>query len=133
MKTCSSLHSMHARPAKTIAWLDDLLDTLHVRFHASLVSQTAGEVARECHHAVWRHVLARCGHMNAAQARGYVRAIASSFIVGEVDAVLCRRRTSFSLRGRVVAEAREQLVELIVDDLSCAQLRQTRPFRLVAA
>lgn len=92
--------------------------------NSPLVGQTAGEIARECHIAVWERVLSKTRWMDPAQARGYVRAIAPAYITREVDVVLSRRRVSNLLRPPIIAEATEQLIELVVDDVVCTQSRQ---------
>ena len=106
-------------PRKTASWIDTLAERVFHWLDAPLVKQTAGEVARECRSALWENVYPRIRDVSRDQAKGYVRAVAPSFVVVEVDAVLARRRVSGSLRPRVVEEATQQLVKLIVDDIHC--------------
>ena len=58
--------------------------------------------------------------MSLAQSRGYVRAVAPGFVAAEVDAVLSRRRANPSLRPLVVAQAVEEVIELLADDIRYA-------------
>ena len=124
MRAASSHDWTFIYPHKNNTWVDSLADLLFQWLDAPLVRQTAGEVARECHIAVWNHVYPKTHDVSHDQVRGYVRAVAPGFIVREVDTVLHRRRVSGTLRPRVVAEATEQLIELIASDLLCAQPRQ---------
>ena len=62
--------------------------------------------------------------MTAAQARGYLRALAPHFVGPEVDAVLSRRRASPHIRSRVVAQAIEEVLDLLADDIHYAELRR---------
>jgi hypothetical protein len=101
--------------------------------YSSLIGQTAGEVARECRSAIWERILPRTRRMTPALAQGYVRAIAPGFILREVDAVMCRRRVRASVRSYVVAEATEQLIALIVDDIRRTQSRPAALHRAMAA
>ena len=102
------------------------MDALFRWLDAALVRQTAGKVARECHAAVWGHVLPKATAMSIPQARGYIRAVGPEFITQEVDAVLARRRAGPSLRPRVVAGATEELIKLIVDNVACVRRRAAR-------
>ena len=60
--------------------VDQLVDGILQWIDAPLVGQSAGEVARECRDALWRHVSGRIRGMTAAQARGYLRALAPQFV-----------------------------------------------------
>ncbi len=62
--------------------------------------------------------------MTAAQARGYLRALAPQFVGREVNAVLSRRRASPHIRSRVVAQAVEEVLDLLADDIRYAELRR---------
>jgi hypothetical protein len=100
---------------------DRLLDILLHWLDAPLVRQAAGEVARECRAGLWQHVRRRLRGMSQAQARGYLRAVAPGFVGNEVDAVLIRRRAGLHLRSQVAAQAVEALIDLVADDLLCAE------------
>jgi hypothetical protein len=115
--------------SQSVAWVDRLLGGLFRWFHAPLIRQTGGEVARECHAALWDHAFARAQDMTPAQVRGYIRAIAPGFITREIDAVLGRRRVRWSLRSQVLDAAIDQITELIVDDVVCIQARRAMPAR----
>jgi hypothetical protein len=120
--------------AKTASWFDRLFDSILQWINAPLVRQAAGEVARECRTAVLDHVYPRTRAMSRAQVRGYVRAWAPAFVLEEVDAVLSRRRTGIHLRQQVGAEAVEQLIDMVVDDVFRSQPpRATRAARAKAA
>jgi hypothetical protein len=103
-------------------YADRLLDSLSLWVDAPLMKQAAGEVARECRLEVLDHVREKTWGMSPARVRGYVRAVAPQFVVAEVDAVLSWRRAGAHLRPYVIAEAIEQLIDLVADDL-----RHTRP------
>jgi len=133
METIHPFPEAASRSGKTIAWVDRLLEKLFTWFLATRVTQTAGEVARECRDAMWEHVACRCRGMSPAQIRGYVAAISRECIWREVDVVLRRHRLGRLLRARVVDEARMQLVDLIADDVRHAELPREQAFRLVAA
>jgi hypothetical protein len=100
---------------------DHLLDLLLHWLDAPLVKQAAGEVARECRLALWLHVRKPVRGMSLAQSRGYVRAVAPRFVGAEVDAVLSRRRASPALRPLVVAQAIEEVLDLLADDIRYAE------------
>lgn len=101
--------------------LDRLFDWLDI----SLVRQAGGELARECHVAVWEVTCEKARGMSREEARGYIRAFAPEFLRKEVDLVLQRRRVRESLRQRILAEATEQLVELVVKDVPLARPRRS--------
>ena len=96
---------------------EGFLDQLFAWLDVSLVRQAAGELARECHAAVWDVTYEKARGMSRDEARGYIRAFAPEFLLKEIDLVLQRRRVRGSLRQRIVAEATEQLVELVVKDV----------------
>ncbi len=100
---------------------DRLFDLLLQWLDAPIISQAAGEVARECRAALWQHVHQRIGGMSLAQARGYLRAVAPDFVCQEVDTVLSRRRASRYVRPRVIAQAVEGLLDLLSDDILFAE------------
>ena len=106
-------------------WTDLLLDWLFWWLDAPLVRQAAGEVARECRAAVSGSVARRTRGMSRPQVRGYVRAMVPAFVAQEVDVVLERRRIDRSLRGQVAAEAIEQLIDAVAEDIVCVQPRRT--------
>ena len=62
------------RLGKVMFLVDQLVDGIIQWIDAPLVRQSAGEVARECRDALWRHVSGRIRGMTVAQARGYLRA-----------------------------------------------------------
>jgi len=105
-------------PARTPNPLSEgLLDRLFAWLDISLVRQAAGELARECHNAVWEATHEEARSMSRDEARGYVRAFAPEVLLREVDLVLQRRRVGEFLRQQILAEATEQLVELVVKDI----------------
>jgi hypothetical protein len=104
---------------------DGLLDRLFAWLDISLVRQAAGELARECHAAVWEATYEKARGMSRDEARGYVRAFAPEFLSKEVDLVLQRRRVRESLRQQILAEAAEQLVELVVKDVHRTKSRRS--------
>ncbi|MGO9107990.1 MAG: hypothetical protein ACLP9L_02045 [Thermoguttaceae bacterium] len=106
---------------------ENLLDRLFAWLDISLVRQAAGELARECHTAVWETTWEKAHGMSRDEARGYIRAFAPEFLVKEVDLVLQRRRVRESLRLRILAEATEQLVELVIKDI-----HRTKPRRSIS-
>ena len=87
--------------------------------------QAGGELARECHAAVWEVTCEKARGMSRDEARGYIRAFAPEFLGKEVDLVLQRRRVRESLRQRILAEATEQLVELVVKDIYRTRSRRS--------
>jgi hypothetical protein len=101
-----------------------VFDRLFAWLDASLVHQAAGELARECHAAVWEAVGEQAIAMSRNEARGYIRAFAPEFLEKEVGLVLQRRRVRESLRQRIVLEATEQVVELILKDAHRSKLRR---------
>ena len=103
---------------------DRLFDVVFQWIQAPVIRQAAGEVARECHEAIWRQAHARVSGMSVAQGRGYLRALAPGFVCNEVDAVLSRRRASPYIRGQVIAQAIEQVLDLLADDILYAQPRR---------
>ncbi|MGD0896883.1 MAG: hypothetical protein ABR915_03540 [Thermoguttaceae bacterium] len=120
MMPAHSAYGTHPDAVKTIFWIDLLTERLMDWLDGPLVKQAAGEVARECRAAVTARAISSVGLMGAHQSRGYVRALAPSFIAREIDAVLSRRRVGLSLGRRVFAEAVEQVIRLVADDLACA-------------
>jgi hypothetical protein len=107
------------------SWFDRVLDAAFQWIDMPLVRQAAGEVARECRVAVCNHVYGPTRGMSRAQVRGYVRAAAPGFVVGEVDAVLNRRRVGLYLRRQVAVESVEQLIDMVVDDVFRAHPKHT--------
>ncbi len=87
--------------------------------------QAAGELARECHTAVWEVTCEKARGMSRDEARGYIRAFAPDFLRKEVDLVLQRRRVRESLRQRILAEATEQLVDLVLKDVNRTRSRRS--------
>ena len=104
---------------------EGLLDRLFAWLDISLVRQAAGELARECHVAVCESLSEKARGMSRDEARGYIRAYAPEFLGREVDLVLQRRRVRVSLRQRILAEAAEQLVELVVKDVHRTRSRRS--------
>lgn len=104
---------------------EGLLDQLFVWLDNSMVRQAGGELARECHIALWEATSQRAREMTRDEARGYIRAYAPEFLVREVDIVLQRRRVRDSLRRRILAEAAEQVVELVLKDVHRAKSRRS--------
>ena len=103
---------------------EGVLDRLFIWLDTSLVRQTAGELARECHIVLWEATYERAAQMSRDEAREYIRAIAPEFLVHEVDPVLQRRRVRESLRQRILAEATEQVAELVLKDVQRAKTRR---------
>ena len=82
-----------AHPARTTnPPAEGLLDRLFAWLDISLVRQAAGELARECHAAVWEVTYEKARGMSRDEAPGYIRAFAPEFLGKEVDLVLQRRR-----------------------------------------
>jgi hypothetical protein len=103
---------------------DGVLDRLFAWLDTSLVRQAGGELARECHTAVWELTSEKARGMSRDEARGYIRAFAPDFLLKEVDLVLQRRRVREALRQQILAEATEQLVELVVKDVYRSKSRR---------
>jgi hypothetical protein len=104
---------------------EGLLDRLFAWLDISLVRQAGGELARECHDAVWELTYEKARSMSRDEARGYIRAFAPDFLQKEVDLVLQRRRVRESLRQEILAEAAEQLVDLVVKNLYRTKSRRS--------
>jgi hypothetical protein len=121
MTLASSPDWTQADSFKSAPWIDRWAEMFLQWLDARLVKQAAGEVARECRAALAARAVSSIGHTGAPQCRGYLRALAPVFVVREIDAVLSRRRISRSLRAAVFAEAIEQAIELVVDDIACAR------------
>ncbi|MGA2035033.1 MAG: hypothetical protein ABSG68_22520 [Thermoguttaceae bacterium] len=124
MKTISSPSATCSSAAKSVSWLDGLLDAVFGWLNGPLVKQTAGEVARESHADAWTCLYERTCGMSLPQARGYIRAQAAEFIAAEVDTVLARRRIGPYLRPQIVDEAIEQLIAMLVEDVRCTAGQQ---------
>jgi hypothetical protein len=103
---------------------EGLLDQLFVWLDNSMVRQAAGELARECHLALWEATSQRAREMTRDAARSYIRDHAPEFLIRVVDVVLQRRRVRESLRRKILAEAAEQVVELVVKDLGRVKSRR---------
>ncbi|MGA2063476.1 MAG: hypothetical protein ABSG86_00825 [Thermoguttaceae bacterium] len=103
---------------KTVSWMDRWAGALFHWLHGPLARQAAGEVARECRPALLSRALEAIEPMSIPQSLGYVRALAPGFVDREIDAVISRRRISPSLRTRIFAEAIEQVIALVVDDIA---------------
>ena len=112
-----------AAQSKSVAWIDCLMGRRFLWFSTPLIKQTGGEIARECRAAAWEHVRVRAAGMSPAQATGYMRAVAPSFVVREADVVLRRRRVRVSLRGPIIEDAIEQLTALVSEDFRCVSAR----------
>lgn len=104
---------------------EGIFDRLFAWLDLSLVRQAAGELARECHAAVCEATSEKARGMSRAEARGYIRAFAPEFLQREVDLVLQRRRVRESLRQRILADATEQLVDLVVKDIHRTRSRRS--------
>jgi hypothetical protein len=104
---------------------EGMLDRLFAWLDTSLVRQAAGELARECHVALWEATCERAREMSRDDARAHIRSFAPEFLVREVDMVLQRRRVRESLRLRILAEATDQVVELVLKDVSRTKVRRT--------
>jgi hypothetical protein len=104
---------------------EGVLDRLFAWLDLSLVRQAAGELARECHVAVWEATCETARKMSREEARGYIRAFAPEFLEKEVDLVLQRRRVRDSLRQRIMTEAADQLVELVIKDFYRTRSRKS--------
>ena len=95
----------------------NIFDRLFAWLDSSLVRQAAGELARECHNAVWEATYENTHGMSRNEGRGYIRAFAPEFLAREIDLVMQRRRARESLRPRILMEAADQLVELVIEDV----------------
>ena len=114
-----------ARPARTRnPSPEGVLDRLFAWLDMSLVRQAGGELARECHTAVWEVTCEKARRMSRDKVRGYIRAYAPEFLHKEVRPGSARRRVRESLKQRILAEATDQLVELVVKDLCRAKVRR---------
>lgn len=123
-KTVTSKHS--AQSARRPGFSSEgILDRLFAWLDISLIEQAAGELARECRSTVWEATNDKACGMSRDEARGYIRAFAPEFLVREVDLVLQRRRVRESLRQRILVEATNQLVELVVKDIYGAKSRRS--------
>jgi hypothetical protein len=115
-----------ARPARTTkAPAEGVLDRLFAWLDISLVRQAAGELARECHVAVWEATCTTASEMSRDEAQGYIRAYAPEILEKEVDLVLQRWRVRESLRDRILSEAADQLVELVIKDIYRTRSRRS--------
>jgi hypothetical protein len=101
-----------------------VLDQLFVWLDNSLVLQTASELARQCQVALWEATCDRIIGMSRDDAREYLRAHAGEFLVRKVAIVLQRRRVRESLRLKILSEAAEHVVELVMKDLHRAKSRR---------
>jgi hypothetical protein len=129
--TTFSVACVQTPPAKTASWIDRLLDAVFCWLDAALVHQAAGELARECRDTLWEHLGQRLCGMSHPQSMGYVRAVAPEFLAREVDVVLNRRRLPANLRAHVIADALEQVVGMVAEDVS--QFRGRKATRARAA
>jgi hypothetical protein len=125
MKTNGKQKLSTARTRPRIAPPEGVLDRLFVWLDNSLVRQTAGELARECYIALGEATCERAREMSRDEARELIRAFAPEFLVREVDQVLQRRRVRESLRLRILAEATDQVVELVLKDVIRSRSRRT--------
>jgi hypothetical protein len=123
MKTNGNRKQATARHTSNVP-TEGVLDRLFIWLDTSLVRQTAGELARECHIALWEAACDRAAQLSQDEARGYIRALAPKFLVHEVDPVLQRRRVRESLRLRILADATDQVVELVLKDVQRAKSRR---------
>jgi hypothetical protein len=117
MKTQGTQEQATIRYSSADAPAEGIFDRLFAWLDNSLVRQAAGELARECHVALWETTCEKADEMSRDGARGYVRAFAPEFLAREVDLVLQRRRVRGSLRSRILADATEQVVELVLKDM----------------
>jgi hypothetical protein len=124
MKTNGNRKQASARLQTSSLPSEGVLDRLFVWLDTSLVRQTAGELARECHIALWEAAFEQAREMSRDDAREYIRAMAPEFLVREVDPVLQRRRVRESLRLRILADATDQVVELVLKDVQRAKSRR---------
>lgn len=116
-------HASRARTPNSPA--EGLLDRLFAWLDISLVQQAAGELARECHVTVWEVTCEKARGMSRDEARGYIRAFAPEFLQLEVDLVLQRRKVRESLRQRILIEATDQVVELVLKDVFRTKARRS--------
>ena len=77
-------HAHPVRPPKP-AWLKVCWIGSSPGWTSRLVRQAAGELARECHNAVWEATYEKARGMSRDEARGYIRAFAPEFLLREVD------------------------------------------------
>ena len=56
--------------------------------------------------------------------KGVSSRLAPQFVAGELDAVLSRRRASPHIRSRVAAQAVEEVLDLLADDIRYAEPRR---------
>ncbi len=103
-------------------FVDNLLGVLFPWYDAYLVTQVAGEVARECRADLWNRVQLRLANMSIAQIRGYVRAYAAGCVGLEVRQAAARRNLRHGLFARVEKAAIDQLVGMIARDVLSGEL-----------
>jgi hypothetical protein len=124
MKTNGNRKQTTTRRPASNSPTEGVLDRLFIWLDNSLVRQTAGELARECHVALWEATYERAAQMSRDEAQEYIRASAPEFLAHDVDAVLQRRRVRESLRQKILAEAADQVVELVLKDVQRAKSRR---------
>jgi hypothetical protein len=124
MKTNGNRRQSTAQRQASNSPTEGVLDRLFIWLDISLVRQTAGELARECYAALGEATFERAIEMSRDEAREYIKALAPEFLACEVDPVLQRRRVRESLRLKIMAEATEQVVELVLKELQRAKSRR---------
>ena len=98
-----------------------LLALLFPWYHALLVTQVAGEVARQCRASLSQRVVPRTAGMSIAEIRGYVRAHAAGCVRNEVERTGHRRCLRSAVEKRVVDAAVDQLVVMVARDVFCGE------------
>ena len=99
--------------------MNDVLARFLPWYNTRLVTQVAGEVARQCRGTLWQRVSRRTAGMSVSEMRGYVRAHAASHVRNEVALASRRRRLRSALQKQVVDAAVDQLVVMVARDVLC--------------
>jgi len=102
--------------------VDGFLRVLFPWYDAYLVTQVAGEVARECRADLWNRVQMRLANMSIAEVRGYIRAYAVGCVGLEVRQAASRRNLRQGLWSRIEKAAVDQLVGMIARDVLSGEL-----------
>lgn len=105
-----------------------ILKQLLKRFRSeSKVNQLARDVAERCRHDVWDRVWRRVATMEAAEARGYVRARAAMVVSREVEWVAVQSTNlSETRRERLFDQALVCVTQLILAEARALQVAPAR-------
>ncbi len=81
------------------------------------IRETGSEVARACRTRVYQRVAGRLTGMQLSEIRGYARAHARELVENKVDTALKGKWSAEQIRSRLVAEAIEQVISMVIHDL----------------